>query len=208
MSNSASSDPTLIDGTGWCWTIPLHNGTISVGAVVRRDLFFRRKSSLGEGTTNEEILTSCIKLCTTIEHLLKPAKLTSDVKQASDYSYSAEAYAGPNFRIVGDAGCFIDPFFSSGTHLALTSALAAAVSIKASIQKDCSELDACKWFAGKVNEGYQLFLLVVLAALKQIRMQEQPVLSSHDEAGFDQAFKSLRPSKAPELISSYTATDE
>lgn len=27
------------------------------------------------------------------------------VKSASDFSYSASAYAGPNFRIVGDAGC-------------------------------------------------------------------------------------------------------
>jgi len=141
-------------------------------------------------------MVECIKLCPTIEMLLEPAELVSDIKQATDYSYSATAYAGPNFRIVGDAGCFIDPFFSSGHHLALASALAAAVSIRASVKGDCSEFEASNWHAKKVDEGYTLFLLVVMAALKQIRMQEEPVLSDIDEDGFDRAFQFLKPGKA------------
>ncbi|KAH8721626.1 RadH flavin-dependent halogenase [Ilyonectria robusta] len=181
------------DGTGWVWTIPLHNDTVSVGAVLRKDIFEERKKSLGEGATNSQMMNECIKLCPTIQSLLEPAELVTDIKQATDYSYSATAYAGPNFRIVGDAGCFIDPFFSSGAHLALTGALAAAVTIKASINGDCSEYQASKFHAKKVDEGYNLFLLVVLAALKQIRMQENPVLSDIDEAGFDQAFNFLKP---------------
>ncbi|KAK1573276.1 RadH flavin-dependent halogenase [Colletotrichum navitas] len=181
------------DGSGWVWTIPLHNGTISVGAVTRKDLFEEKKKSLGEGVTSAQIMEQCIQLCPTVQGILSSAELVTDIKQATDYSYSASAYAGPNFRLVGDAGCFIDPFFSSGTHLAMTGALSAAVSIMASLKGDCSEYDAAKFHAKKVNEGYSLFLLVVLAALKQIRMQEKPVLSDIDEDGFDQAFQFLKP---------------
>ena len=35
-----------------------------------------------------------------------------NIKSAGDYSYSSDRYSGENFRIVGDAGAFIDPFFS------------------------------------------------------------------------------------------------
>ncbi|KAJ6010259.1 Tryptophan halogenase [Penicillium canescens] len=181
------------DGSGWVWMLPLHNGTVSIGAVVRRDIFLAKKKALPEGTTEAQTLASFVELCPTISSYLEPAELASGIRQATDYSYSASAYAGPHFRIVGDAGCFIDPFFSSGHHLALSSALAAATSINASIRGDCNEFDASRWYSKKVDEGYTLFLVVVMAALKQIRMQEQPILSDLDEEGFDRAFAILRP---------------
>ncbi|KAF2180795.1 RadH flavin-dependent halogenase [Zopfia rhizophila CBS 207.26] len=185
----------MCDGSGWCWTIPLHNGTVSVGAVLRKDLFFEKKKTLSAGgdVTNSQIMAACVELCPVIKELLAPAELVSDIKQATDYSYRASAYAGPHFRIIGDAGCFIDPFFSSGHHLALASGLAAAVSVNASIRGDCGEFAAANWHAKKVDEGYTLFLLVVMAALKQIRMQEDPILADIDEEGFDRAFQFLKP---------------
>lgn len=173
--------------------LPLHNGTVSIGAVVRKDLFQAKKQALPEGTPEAEQLARLVALCPTISSYLAPARLASGVRQAADYSYSAAAYAGPHFRIVGDAGCFIDPFFSSGHHLALSSALAAATSISAGLRRDCPEPAAAAWFAKKVDEGYTLFLVVVMAALKQIRMQEKPILSDLDEDGFDRAFNILRP---------------
>ncbi|KAJ5318488.1 Tryptophan halogenase [Penicillium atrosanguineum] len=173
---------------------PISEGMrVSVGAVVRKDIFLAKKKTLPQETTEAQTLASLIELCPTISSYLEPAELASEIRQAADYSYSASAYSGPNFRIVGDAGCFIDPFFSSGHHLALSSALAAATSINASIRGDCNELDASKWYAKKVDENYTLFLVVVMAALKQIRMQEQPILSDIDEEGFDRAFAIFRP---------------
>lgn len=49
---------------------------------------------------------------------------------------------------------FIDPFFSSGVHLALTGALAAAASIAASIRGDCSEAEATEWHNNRVAISY------------------------------------------------------
>ncbi|KAG5335574.1 hypothetical protein C0989_000972 [Termitomyces sp. Mn162] len=58
--------------------------------------------------------------------LLGKARLASEIKSAGDYSYSASRYAGPGYRIAGDAGAFIDPLFSTGVHLAFITGLSAA----------------------------------------------------------------------------------
>jgi hypothetical protein len=95
------------------------------------------------------------------------------VKSAADFSYSANQYAGNGYRIAGDAGCelfplhfsmyemfiynstaFIDPFFSSGIHLALTSALSAASTICAALRGDCSEREAAEWHTKRVAISY------------------------------------------------------
>lgn len=115
------------------------------------------------------------------------------VKSASDYSYSADTYAGPGWRVIGDAGAFIDPFFSSGVHLAFTGALSAAASIAASLRGDCSESEAALWHSSRVAISYTRFLVVVLSAYKQIRAQSAPVLADVDEDNFDKAFACLRP---------------
>jgi flavin-dependent dehydrogenase len=49
---------------------------------------------------------------------------------------------------------FIDPFFSSGIHLAMTSGLSAAASIAASIRGDCPESDAAEWHTQRVGLSY------------------------------------------------------
>ncbi|KAJ5955303.1 FAD/NAD(P)-binding domain-containing protein, partial [Penicillium viridicatum] len=121
---------TLDDASGWVWAIPLHNGTLSVGIVARQDLFVAKKKQLG--LTPQEFYCEYLKLAPQISAMLSDAEIVSDMKQASDWSYSASAYAGPYFRIIGDAAAFVDPYFSSGVHLALTNGLAAAVSVQAS----------------------------------------------------------------------------
>ena len=49
---------------------------------------------------------------------------------------------------------FIDPFYSSGVHLALTGALSAAVTIAASIRGTVAEETAARWHDSKVGTAY------------------------------------------------------
>ncbi|GBE80947.1 FAD/NAD-P-binding domain-containing protein [Sparassis latifolia] len=114
-------------------------------------------------------------------------------RSASDYSYSADTYAGEGWRIIGDAGAFIDPFFSSGIHIGLTGALTAAATIAASIRGDCTELQAARWHSNRVAISYTRFLVVVLSAYKQIHSQSTNVLADIGEDNFDKAFMFLRP---------------
>ncbi|KAL9124475.1 MAG: hypothetical protein Q9217_006191 [Psora testacea] len=165
---------------------------MSVGVVMNQEVATSKKKAM-ESPSGRDLYLESIKLAPGIHKLLPKAELVSEVKSASDWSYSASTYASPFVRIVGDAGCFIDPFFSSGVHLALASGLSAAVTICAARKGECDELAAGKWHSTKVAEGYTRFLLVVLSALKQIRRKEEPVLSDWDEQGFDRAFAFFRP---------------
>jgi len=107
----------------------------------------------------------------------QPGQLDPLIRSASDFSYSASSYGGPGFRLVGDAGgtnlnislvymkelmlepsAFIDPFFSSGIHLAMTSGLSAAVSICAAIRGDCSEVEAAAWHTKRFSLSYTRFV--------------------------------------------------
>ncbi|KAL8723148.1 MAG: hypothetical protein Q9225_000489 [Loekoesia sp. 1 TL-2023] len=181
----------LSDASGWVWTIPLHDGTTSVGVVRNQSVATERKREMNSPSSKDFYL-DCLQMVPGILKVLGEGELVSDIKNASDWSYSASAYASPHIRVAGDAGCFIDPFFSSGVHLALTSGLSAATTICAA-RGDCDEVTAAKWHSRKVAEGYTRFLLVVLSALKQIREGDEAVLSDFDEDGFDRAFAFFRP---------------
>ncbi|OAA56183.1 Tryptophan halogenase [Niveomyces insectorum RCEF 264] len=184
----------LSDGSGWAWFIPLHNGTTSVGVVVNQEIATRKKKEMGSPGGKAFYLEMLKAVPRILGPMLKDATLVSDeIKSASDWSYSASSYASYNARIVGDAGCFIDPFFSSGVHLAVASGLSAAATICASVKGQCTEHEAFEWHSKKVAEGYTRFLLIVLSALKQIREHDDPVLSDWDEAGFERAFAHFRP---------------
>lgn len=125
--------------------------------------------------------------------MLSDAEIVSDMKQASDWSYSVSAYAGPYFRIIGDAAAFVDPYFSSGVHLALTNGLEAAVSVQASRRGQADERAAAKWHGTKVAENYTRLLLIVMAVQRQLRLRHEQLITTDAEDGFDAAFKAIQP---------------
>ncbi|KAJ6549698.1 FAD/NAD-P-binding domain-containing protein [Mycena capillaripes] len=184
----------LTDETGWAWFIPLHNGTVSVGVVVS-DASNRVKKS--QHPDAKALYLSQLQLTPGLVNLLGDARLVSDIKTGSDYSYYASdnKYAGPNYRVVGDAGVDIeiDPLFSSGVHIAFTNALTAAATISASIRGHCTEEEAMEVHNKKVAISYTRFLMVVLSVYKQIHQQESPVMSDIDEDNFDRAFDFIKP---------------
>ncbi|KAL7952855.1 non-heme halogenase [Trichoderma compactum] len=183
----------LQDESGWAWLIPLHNGTASVGIVMNQKMSAERKTQAGSPDSKTFYLDCLKELAPDLTKLLEGGELLTDIKSAADYSYSASGYAIPYARIAGDAGCFIDPYFSSGVHLAFVGGLSAATTISAAIRGDCSEEAAADWHSKKIADSYIRFLLVVLSAYRQIRSQEEPVLSDINEDNFDRAFAFFRP---------------
>ncbi|KAJ6558434.1 FAD binding domain-containing protein [Mycena vulgaris] len=200
----------LTDESGWAWFIPLHNGLTSVGVVMNQKIYNEKMKepagppcflpSSAPNPTDSSMVArylSNIPLAPGVLKLITDAGVmeAGSVKSATDFSYSAPSYADLGYRIVGDAGVasVIDPFFSSGVHLALTSALSAASTICASIRGDCTEAVAADWHTKRVSTSYTRFQVVVLSAYKQIRSQSVDVLSDIDEDNFDRAFAFLRP---------------
>ncbi|KAE8147403.1 FAD/NAD(P)-binding domain-containing protein [Aspergillus avenaceus] len=182
----------LNDASGWAWFMPLHDGTRSVGIVQDQKVATEKKRELGRPSTID-FYKQCLDMAPRTKKLLSEAEVVTDVKSASDWSYTASAYHIPNARICGDAGSFIDPLFSSGVHLAVTGGLSAAATIAASIRGDCDEQTAGSWHSKKTVESYTRFFLAVSSATKQIREQYEPVIQDMDEEGFQRAFDLFKP---------------
>ena len=107
---------------GWCWAIPLHTGVSSVGAVLDSEEGQRAISADGVEAAFQAQLDGAPRT----SELLRGAKLVSGPHVVRDWSYLSSRLVGPGYILVGDAACFIDPLFSSGVHLALTSGTVAA----------------------------------------------------------------------------------
>ena len=117
---------------GWLWHIPLggplREGWASVGAVVDAEAGQAGIRKLGA----RAFLESQIAAAPYLASMLECAEMVSGPEVTRDWSYRCKSLSGPGYILVGDAGCFIDPLFSSGVHLALTyAALAAAVVVSA-----------------------------------------------------------------------------
>ncbi len=108
---------------GWFWFIPLSDGNTSIGAVVWPSYMKTRAVEL------REFFLSTIALCPPLAERLAGATLASEVEATGNYSYTSDITHGDNYLLVGDAYAFVDPVFSTGVMLAMTSAAAAADTI-------------------------------------------------------------------------------
>jgi len=101
---------------GWAWSVPVSATVRHVGVMVGHGAPYR----------------AAIEKTAALRQRLDGATLRHD--WACDASlYYSEAYAGPRFFLVGDAGSFIDPLSSFGVKKALASAWLAAVAAHTSL---------------------------------------------------------------------------
>ncbi len=107
---------------GWFWSIPLHTGWTSVGAVVDNQTGQKSIRRLGA----RAFLAGQLAQTSQTRTRLKNAEWATGPQVVRDWSYAADKLVGPGYIITGDAACFVDPLFSSGVHLALMSGVMAA----------------------------------------------------------------------------------
>ncbi len=115
---------------GWCWTIPLHNGQSSVGVVLDSE------SAQGriDGGAIDRFFHEQIAQAPRTQELLSGARLVSGPFVVRDWSYLSDNVVGEGYVLVGDAACFVDPLFSSGVHLAMSSGVLAAAYITSALR--------------------------------------------------------------------------
>ncbi|AHJ64336.1 Dehydrogenases (flavoproteins) [Granulibacter bethesdensis] len=104
----------LVEG-GWFWMIPLPDDITSVGFVGTQEAFKQRKGSL------EDFLDTRIAASPSVSSRMMQAERISKATATGNYSYSCERLSGPGWMMIGDAFAFLDPVFSSGVLLAMTS---------------------------------------------------------------------------------------
>ncbi|MCA9689315.1 MAG: tryptophan 7-halogenase [Nannocystaceae bacterium] len=180
----------LADGTGWVWAIPLHDGTLSVGAVTHR----RDHQRLRERhKTAEGIYAACLARAPQVTAMLAGAERTAEVRTWNDFSYLADQFARPGARLVGDAAAFIDPLFSTGVHMAFLGALSAAATVAAELRGEVDPEVAARFHDRCVRKAYVRYAVIVAGMYKQIREQDATVLYGVDGADFRRAFDLVLP---------------
>jgi 1H-pyrrole-2-carbonyl-[peptidyl-carrier protein] chlorinase len=97
----------------WVWQIPISETVTSLGVVTQKKNFPAKKD------LREQFFWECVNSRPELYKALKAAKQARPFKEEGDYSYAMKQLAGDRVVLVGDAGRFVDPIFSTGVSIAL-----------------------------------------------------------------------------------------
>lgn len=100
---------------GWFWLIPLPDDVMSIGFVGNQSAW------RGRSGTPAELLMQRIAASPTVSARTVGAVLASEITSTANYSYRARQGNGDGFLMIGDAYGFVDPMFSTGVLMAMTS---------------------------------------------------------------------------------------
>jgi len=98
---------------GWFWIIGLNESKTSVGFVTRPSFTKQLK------VPPDRLLQWAVARCPIVRERMRDASGAADNMVLADFSYRCSPQAGPGYFLVGDAGCFLDPVFSTGVTLAM-----------------------------------------------------------------------------------------
>jgi len=105
----------------WFWLIPFSNGRSSIG-VVAEQTFYTPGEDYGAK------LQGLIAQAPGLSRILKDAVFDDKINTLVGYSANVKSLYGKGYALLGNAGEFLDPVFSSGVTIAMKSAsLASAV---------------------------------------------------------------------------------
>lgn len=111
---------------GWIWLIPLGPDRLSVGLAINMSYANEQRKLLmpihGAKKWQEAFYLSELSQSDLVMSIIDGASMCWDVVSNGDFSYYAEKKYGNNYAMLGDAGAFLDPIFSSGIYLGMKSA--------------------------------------------------------------------------------------
>jgi flavin-dependent dehydrogenase len=136
---------------GWIWFIPLADGTTSVGAVCPPDYLKSRTTDVT--TFFHQTLAQAPRLAERIAD----ATLIGEATATGNYSYRSRSMFGRNYLLVGDAYAFIDPVFSTGVYLAMSSAFRAADAVSMALKQPSKAGRALASFEADVRRALDRF---------------------------------------------------
>ena len=132
----------------WYWLIPFSDGTCSIG-VVAEDKY------LNIGLNDKETLKKHVYDAPMLKRLLKDAQWLKDARTIEGYSKNVSKLYGDKFILLGNAGEFLDPVFSSGITIAFKSASLAAKCINKKLKN--KSIDFQKEYVDELMLGVNCF---------------------------------------------------
>ncbi|WNO59541.1 NAD(P)/FAD-dependent oxidoreductase [Rheinheimera sp. MMS21-TC3] len=138
----------------WFWLIPFSDGTASFGVVGKTERF---DSSL----TTQENLWQQLKETPALAELLVNAKPLHEVRTITGYSASVRQLYGKNYALLGNAGEFLDPVFSSGVTIAMRSSVTAVRLVLRQLEGEQPDWE--QEFSAPLRKGIKTFRYFVEA---------------------------------------------
>src|SRR5260370_595802 len=114
----------------WIWQIPISDDVTSIGVVTQKKNFAKSRED------REKFFWSSVGTRPMIEETLRKANRVRPFKDEGDYSYAMKQLCGDRFLMVGDAGRFVDPIFSTAFSIALNSSRFAHKDILGALEKN------------------------------------------------------------------------
>lgn len=139
----------------WFWLIPFSDGTSSLGVVGEQGFFDRY------GDDDGAILRAVVAEVGALQSLLRRSEYHQPVGHITGYSTNVSALHGRNFALLGNAGEFLDPVFSSGVTIALKSASLATEVLNR--QLSGQPVDWQRDYAAPLSRGVETFRQFVAA---------------------------------------------
>lgn len=140
---------------GWFWLIPLDERRTSIGIVM--DAAAARQV----GVPSDQMLAWAISRCPHVRERTEDAVFPAATHVAADFTYRCSPYAGPGYFLAGDAATFIDPIFSTGVCLGMTSGAQAGRGIAAILQQGADPVRVRRDYIRYVEEGSGPFFRLV-----------------------------------------------
>jgi len=114
----------------WIWQIPISDNVTSIGVVTQK------KNLASTKQDRKEFFWNSVPYRSSVADALRKAIQLRDFKEEGDYSYAMKQLCGDRFLLVGDAGRFVDPIFSTGVSIALNSSRLAHKDILAALERN------------------------------------------------------------------------
>jgi FADH2 O2-dependent halogenase len=131
----------------WVWQIPITEDVTSIGVVCQKKNFAKSK------TTREAFFWETLKSRPEVHDLLRSATQVRPFTHEGDYSYAMKQIVGDRWLMVGDAGRFVDPIFSTGVSIALNSSRFAHKDILKALETGRFEADTFSEYNRTIRLG-------------------------------------------------------
>ncbi|KAA1190662.1 NAD(P)/FAD-dependent oxidoreductase [Pseudohalioglobus sediminis] len=139
----------------WYWLIPFSDGRCSIGVVAEPEFLDQYPDDL------DVRLRSIVVEDPELNQLLCEAQWDTEVRQITGYSADVSTLATASWALLGNAGEFLDPVFSSGVTIALHSASLAAKILDRQLQG--TNVDWQVEYAEPLKQGVDTFRAFVTA---------------------------------------------
>jgi len=137
----------LPEANTWLWQIPITDDVTSIGVVTQREHFAKTAKS------REELFWETVGTRPDLAETLRRAEQVRPFTAEGDYSYAMKQVCGDGWVMVGDAGRFVDPIFSTGVSIALNSSRFAHKDILAALEKGDVSKQAFQNFETTIRHG-------------------------------------------------------